>query len=311
VRINPKAMRAQLAKKNLHNDFDTHWQSYFSFYGLSVIVEEYDLSVGLLEVIGQQTVFQHYRHSSNAQGTCIIVHGYMDHSAIYRHLIIDRLSAGWDVLIYDKIGHGLSSGESYSIDSFSQYAQQLEQVLGYLAGHCDKQWMIVGQSTGGAVVMEHALNPVFKTYRQISQRILLAPLVKSSGFTVVKIQYYLLRLFLQRIKRGRSNNSHDLLFLDFIHMLDPLSSRWVKVAWVGAMLDWEKYFLSYNPVKENICIIQGDGDETVDWHYNLKAIKQQFPNAQLLMIEGAKHHLVNEGEKWRQQVFTKIKQLSA
>jgi len=306
VNINPIALRQQLLHKDLHNRFDSLWQAYFLFYGLTPMVEKYDLRIGLLEYSGQQTVYQHYRQSKNTKGSCIIVHGYMDHCAIYRHLIADRLAAGWDVLVYDKIGHGLSSGESYSIDSFHQYAQQLEQILGYLAGQCDKPWLLIGQSTGSAVVMEHALNPAFIPFTQITQRILLAPLVKSKNFMQVKIQYYLLRFFIKRIKRGLSNNSHDAKFLDFIHKLDPLSNRWVKVAWVGAMLQWERQFLSYNQSMERVCIIQGDGDQTVDWRYNLLVIAQQFPCTDQYIIEGGKHHLANEGEPWRSQMLAFI-----
>ena len=300
MRIDPNTLRNLLEQPNHTAWIEEPWLNYFKCYGLDEIVANYNVEVGLLQ---RQSVYQHYRQKQHSIGTCVIVHGYMDHSAIYRHLIADRLAFGWDVLIYDKIGHGLSTGESYAIDSFVQYAQQLQSILEYLAAHCDKKWQLIGQSTGASVIMEHALNPIFKPFKQITQRVLLAPLVRNCHFNKVKFQYQILRFFLKRIKRGVSNNSHYKKFLNFIYQDDPLTSRWVKVSWVGAMLNWERCLHTYSQSLVPLVVIQGDGDETVDWIYNLKVIKQIFPKSQQHIIQGAKHHLVNEGDKWRGSVF--------
>lgn len=303
MRIDPNVLRKLLVQENPVAGTDELWLNYFKFYALDDITAHYKVEIGLLQ---QQSFYQHYRQPQCSIGTCIIVHGYMDHSAIYRHLIADRLAAGWDVLIYDKIGHGLSSGESYAITSFSDYASQLQTLLEYLAVRCTKQWLLIGQSTGAAVVMEHALNPVYKRFDQIVQRVLLAPLVRSFRFNSVKIQYYLLRLFIKSVRRANSNNSHDPVFLDFMQQQDPLARRRVKVSWVGAMLSWEQVFHAYPKSMIELMVIQGDDDETVDWRYNLKAIKHTFPHSQHHVIAGGKHHLVNEGEQWREQVFALV-----
>ncbi|MEH6444945.1 MAG: alpha/beta hydrolase [Oceanospirillaceae bacterium] len=88
------------------------------------------------------------------------------------------------MLIYDKIGHGLSTGARYVIDSFTQYSFQLQQVLGYLHDRQgnSKPWLLLGQSTGAAVVMEQALNPIFSQFTPIEHRVLLAPLVQCGKF---------------------------------------------------------------------------------------------------------------------------------
>ena len=219
----------------------------------------------------------------------------MDHSGLFGHLIKDQLAQGWDVLIYDKIGHGLSSGTQYAIADFSRYAVQLEQVLEHLAGTQNagqgeiapaENWRLIGQSTGATVIMEQALNSELQNFQQIKQRLLLAPLLRSHRHLRVKLMYWLLGSFLQYIPRGSSVNSHDREFLNFITDQDPFSGAKIPVNWVGAMLKWQEKFLSEPRCSLPITIIQGDDDDTVDWRYNLQAIRQQFPNSQQYMVVG-------------------------
>jgi len=52
-------------------------------------------------------------------------------------------------------------------------------------------------------------------------------------------------------------------------------------------------------------IVQGDADKTVDWRYNLKFL-EEHADADILHIGGARHHLVNESEAIRAQMFSWI-----
>ncbi|MFT5706126.1 MAG: alpha-beta hydrolase superfamily lysophospholipase [Oceanospirillaceae bacterium] len=309
--FNPRDLRANLPQNNRQTPLDQAWLDYLNFYDCADLIVDYHLEIDKFLTERGETVFQYYQQKGKVLGSCIIVHGYMDHSALYRHLIKHFLGLGWDVLIYDKIGHGLSTGARYAIDSFTQYASQLQQVLECLAerGENLKPWMLIGQSTGAAVVMEHALNPIFKSFAQIKQRVLLAPLVQCYKFNWVKFQYQCMRFLITRVKRGRSENSHDLQYLDFIRTADPFSSQYIQLNWIGAMLSWAKHFTQYAPCAMPVLIIQGSDDQTVNWQYNVAVIAQQFPKSELCIIDGGKHHLVNEAIKWRHQVFAKIANL--
>ena len=53
-------------------------------------------------------------------------------------------------------------------------------------------------------------------------------------------------------------------------------------------------------------MIQGGGDTTVDWRYNLKIIREKFPAGQLFRVHAAMHHLVGEADAIRGQVFQAI-----
>lgn len=42
--------------------------------------------------------------------------------------------------------------------------------------------------------------------------------------------------------------------------------------------------------------MQGTGDTTVDWRYNLKKIKEKFPASEAVILQQARHHLANESQ---------------
>ena len=56
-------------------------------------------------------------------------------------------------------------------------------------------------------------------------------------------------------------------------------------------------------------MIQGTDDDTVDWRYNLAILERLYPELELTLINGAKHHLVNETEIYRDEVFEKVGQI--
>ena len=53
-------------------------------------------------------------------------------------------------------------------------------------------------------------------------------------------------------------------------------------------------------------VIQGDQDTTVDWRWNLARIRETFPAAEIRILQGARHHLVNESPELRAQVFAAL-----
>ena len=94
--------------------------------------------------------------------------------------------------------------------------------------------------------------------------------------------------------------------MDFVENQDPLQSRFLKMAWIRALKQWLKWFLALPPSAVALLVIQGDGDTTVDWRYNLKIIHDKFPGARLVQVKQAKHHLVGEAEAIRGQVFQAV-----
>jgi alpha-beta hydrolase superfamily lysophospholipase len=217
------------------------------------------------------------------------------------------LGQGFAVIACDLPGHGLSSGERASIDDFLVY-QHMLQALFEQARLLDlpRPWHLCGQSTGGAIVVDHLLHEGERSPVD-GQAILLAPLVRPRAWYWSKLSYRVLRHFVSGIDRRFSENSNDPRFLPFLQA-DPLQPRRLPTAWVGALVSWIKRIESAPSSPRRPLIVQGEADGTVDWPYNLKVLKAKFADPQILMLPEARHHLVNELPGIRERYFAFIDQ---
>jgi len=257
--------------------------------------------LGQLNTAGYQVACQYWL-PENAKGTVFVVHGYFDHSALYRHLFSYLLERGYAVVTFDLPGHGLSDGERASIASFDHYVEAFDGLLAACTDHLPQPWHAVGQSTGGAIVLKHLLeeNDGESLFQHIA---LLAPLLHTRNWGTGRLTYRLLHRFISQIKRNFKANSGDGDFLNFLKHSDPLQSRYIPLEWVGSMKRWTEEFHDLPINHQSMTIVQGDSDMTLDWHYNLAKFQQKLPNAKIEMIAGGQHHLVNETESLRKQAF--------
>lgn len=252
---------------------------------------------------GKYEIVAHYFCVENPSGTCFVFHGYFDHVGLFKHIIEYCLRRNLNVVAYDLPGHGLSTGERVSIASFGDYSAVLRDALKRFADIAPHPWHAIAQSTGAAIVMDHLLLEETPTFERV---VLLAPLVRAAEWLWVKTAYWLGHKFLQRVTRRPSVNSSDKDFLHFIDSEDPLQERFISVRWVDALLRWERRF-EYLPTQQrSLLIVQGQRDTTVDWRYNIPAIRQKFPHAKYLPLQGAYHHLANEAEPLREKMFAAI-----
>lgn len=235
------------------------------------------------------------------RATALLVHGYYDHTGLYRHVIQALLESGCVVVALDLPGHGLSGGPRASIDDFRRYVEAVQALLQALPAQLPERRCAVGQSTGGAVLMDYLLAEPAPWF---SRACLLAPLVRPAQWHRSRLRYAVGRWLYTEVERDYVENSHDPEFLDFVRSGDPLQSRSLPVPWVGAMIDWVARFRRARPRPEfPLLVVQGDEDGTVDWRHNLPAIRRKFPRAELVHIPGGRHHLANESEALRRQVF--------
>ena len=242
----------------------------------------------------------------NARGTAVVVHGYLDHTGLYGHLIRELLQQNLAVVCFDLIGHGLSSGEPASIGSFNQYVDQLNQVLEATAELCPGPLHGIGQSTGGAVLLKKLLDQDTNANFPFASLNLLAPLVQPKLWRIDRWLFKLTRPFRKSMKRVFRANSHNPEFLRFIRHSDPFQPHRLPADWIAAMADWviEIDHCSENPFPINV--IQGDSDGTLDWRHNIKLLRAKFPRMNLHTIHGAGHQLVNESEPLRREIFAAL-----
>jgi alpha-beta hydrolase superfamily lysophospholipase len=206
------------------------------------------------------------------------------------------------VISCDLPGHGLSSGMRASITDFSEYQIVLERLFVEAdILQLPKPWHLCGQSTGGAIVIDHLLNHGEESPAQ-GQSILLAPLVRPRGWLWSKVSYYMLRAFVKGIDRRFSENSNAPAFLPFL-MADPLQPRRLPTVWVGALAKWIERIENAPRSPRSPLIVQGESDMTVDWSHNLAVLNDKFDQPQIFMMHEARHHLANELPELRERFF--------
>ncbi|WP_432471720.1 alpha/beta hydrolase [Amphritea sp. HPY] len=308
--LNPELLRRKLPVYSGHTTIATGelLDEYLGCFRLQQILNAgHRLNATQQSVLGRSLFVQHYRSRHLARGTVVVLHGYFDHSGLYKHLICYLLEIGWDVLIFDLPGHGLSEGEPLSIDAFSTYAAQLTELLDSRKGQLTAPWAMLGQSTGAAILMEQQLKFGYRNW-PVEKQILLAPLVRPCGWQKIAEKYRWLRFLLRRVKRTYGDSSGDQGFLDFVEHKDPLQHKYVPVKWIGAMLRWINEVEHAESLPTRPLCIQGVEDTTVEWRHNLGVIGRLYPGLDIHLLEKARHHLVNEEAKIRLQVFKLIEE---
>jgi alpha-beta hydrolase superfamily lysophospholipase len=305
--FDPDHLRRSLQPLAAKQPLSEQGQRYQRFYGLEQLTREGLASsrLGRFDVGGYEIVTQLWTPVKPV-ATLILMHGFYDHMALYRHVIEWALELGFAVLSCDLPGHGLSSGSRASIGDFAEYQGVLERLFveaDELA--LPKPWHLCGQSTGGAIVVDHLLNKAAASPAQ-GEIILLAPLVRPRAWGWSKLSYYLLRPFVKGIERRFSENSNAPDFLPFL-LSDPLQPRRLPTAWVGALAKWITRIEAAPRSERSPLIIQGEADMTVDWAHNLSVLNAKFTEPRVLMIPEARHHLANESPEIRARYFKFLK----
>lgn len=307
-----QSFAAQLPQLEFSPADDCQWaqsevaQAYLNLYRINFACDIAGVrhGFGAIDAAGFR-IATHYWLPENARATLIVVHGYYDHVGNFNRIIRFALEQNLAVLTFDLPGHGLSSGSRASIDSFNQYGDVLAEVIKQGKSCMPKPLFILGQSTGAAVILNYMWRPDADLHA-LEKIILCAPLILPRGWRMGRFIFAVVRHFSTQLKRGEARSSHDKSFNNFIMQQDCLQTKYLSLQWVAAMKAWDKQFRTYSPQKKELLIVQGTGDMTVDWRYNLPTIQQKLPNAKVVMINDAGHQLVNESDPYLKQVFAAI-----
>lgn len=279
--------------------------AYCRYYGLDLDVEFPELvhRFGGIDAAGYRIAVHYYRLPVS-RGTIFVFHGYFDHAGLYGQLFEHCLNQGYDILFYDLPGHGLSSGEPAVIGDFGDYQIILDEILRQARGRTVEPWYAVGQSTGGAILIDYLLSHRHnRDTSAFSAVVLLAPLIRPAAWLPARILHLLVSPFLRYWKRMFSENSSDTRFLQFLKEKDPLQPRALSVDWVGALKAWVPGIEKATPIDFPVTVVQGEMDMTVDWPHNLRVIGNKFSRSQVMRLPQGRHHLVNEIAAVQQQVF--------
>lgn len=242
---------------------------------------------------GNYKLCTHVFRQKHAKSTLLLVHGYLDHSGLFSHLISWGLDLGFDVIIFDLPGHGLSTGTPTAINHFGEYAQAISDVV--TTCQLDRiPCIAIGQSTGCAALLEYA-----KEYDYAFKRtVFLAPLLRPIKWRAIWWTHLLASNIVKLVPRRFEGNSGDEQFNAFLKV-DPLQSHSISTKWVGALKRWLAT-MRYKPINiDSTLIVQGDQDNTVDWRWNLPRFEKLLPSTQVMILQNAQHHLANETPELR------------
>lgn len=279
-------------------------QDYAVHYGLDRLVQATAAThfLGKLEAFGYDIAMQVFLPKEKAKGTLLVLHGYFDHVGLFTHLIRRGLERGYAVVAYDLPGHGLSNGGRCDIEAFTHYQEVLRDVLAALKPEMPGPWLAVGQSTGGAILLDHILQAIQAGQRPAFARVQLwAPLVRPAQWRKVRLGYHLLHRFKRDIPRHFRRSSSDQQFIDFLWHEDPLQHRQIPLQWLGSMMNWEAHMQAMPVCRYPVSVVQGDQDETVDWRFNIDYVRSHVFIEGYTEVAGAAHHLANEREALREQ----------
>ena len=242
----------------------------------------------------------------DATGSAVVIHGYYDHVGLYGHLIRFLLDRRLAVLSFDLPGHGLSTGEPATIETFDHYVAAFEACFRAFEAHLPTPRYLFGQSTGGAIAMEWLLrNGLTRATAPFDKIVLLAPLVRPYNWPLNRIVYEIARRTIKETKRTFAFTEKNREFVEFLRDRDPLQARTLPVQWVTAMQAWRRRFETRKPTDLTPLVIQGHADRTVDRRYNVRVIERLFRPRVFYILE-ARHHLVNESPAIRARMFDAI-----
>lgn len=294
----PDTLRNSLQPLSARQPLSAEAQAYQRFYQLDLPAQSW---LGRFKAAGFDLVAQVWL-PQRPIATLFVMHGFYDHMGLYRHAVQWALGRGFAVISCDLPGHGLSSGERASIHNFADYQATLDGLFAEASLlQLPQPWHLLGQSTGGAIIIDHLLYHGARSPAQ-GQVLLMAPLVRPVAWGLSKLCYRLLKPFVNGIARRFSANSNDVDFLPFLQA-DPLQPRRLPTAWVGALVQWVRHIEAAPRSPRTVVIVQGDDDDTVDWRHNLAVLRGKFAEVRLLQVAGGKHHLVNEVPAIRTQCF--------
>ena len=276
-------------------------RSYFTHYGLGLNGCDGEHLFGTF-ISGGFTLAGHLYRPASYRATVVLLHGYLNHTGQFKHLVRYLLDNDFAVAVFDLPGHGLSSGEAAAIESFGQYTQAVDDFMTAVRPRLRGPYYAAGFSLGGAILMDMLAEKRAAAFDKI---VLAAPLVHWTLYEQSKGTYKVYSKFTDRIARFHQKNSSDKEYLIFNRTQDHLHRRSLSLRWVKALFDWNDKIAAITPCQMPVLVLQGDKDSTVEWRYNLELVCRTFPNARIEMIDGARHELFNEADVYKRLALEK------
>ncbi len=258
-------------------------------------------------------VFTRYKEANHPEWL-VVTHGIAEHCGRYR-FIFEELSHKYNIFTYDLRSHGRSSGKKGNIRDFSVFKNDLNEVLIYLKNNFSmNRFSLFGHSMGALIVSDfiqshkvlkgNVLNSDF-----YPEKIFLSSPPVAPGGALGKLVQKIPNYFMKKISEfpyglnlgdllDKKDLSHDLTVGDE-YLADPLVLKKLNSRFLFQLIQTGRNVFS-NPLKADCpvnCII-GTEDQIVEPSLLLNYAQRVDPNMQLKVIEGGRHELHNEIDRY-------------
>jgi alpha-beta hydrolase superfamily lysophospholipase len=114
----------------------------------------------LVTPTGSTTYYQHWSPgTSPSRARLVVVHGFGEHSELYRHLAEFFVDRSYEVFALDLRGHGRSAGPRGFIRNWDEYREDVDTLMKVAEDSVPSlPAFLVGHSMGGLIVIEYALH---------------------------------------------------------------------------------------------------------------------------------------------------------
>jgi alpha-beta hydrolase superfamily lysophospholipase len=248
------------------------------------------------------------RDVDNARGEVIIIHGFGEHSGRYGPLTDHLINHSYTVTAYDHRGHGLSDGLPGHVENFSEYEDDLHQIIAYVRARSkSRNLYLIGHSMGGLVTLRY----VAKKGGDISGAVLSAPLI-SVAVPVPWYKIVIARLSARLTPYLRLDNGIKTSDLSRdpevgkAYATDPLVNRKVSARWFAEATRAMEEVKAWAPqISLPVLVMHGTADKLA----SVESTKRLFErigskDKELVIYPGYYHELFNEPEK--HELFARV-----
>ena len=193
------------------------------------------------------------------RGTAFVFHGFASESSRYSALSAALLREGWNVLLVDLPGHGLSTGKRGHAADFSLYGDAVHQTLQNVSAYLGGPYVAIGHSTGALAIMDYSVR-----YEQAFHRVVFfAPLVRTVYWPVLRFVRTITSPWIHSLRAFSTSD---------------LGLRVFPVAWFDGLVKWNKDMQSRKSLGlPATLLLQAQKDSVVDNKFNLDFVKKRTP----------------------------------
>lgn len=275
---------------------------------------------GAFDGVGEISIAYAYVVHPQSKGSIVICSGRIESMLKYKEVVYDLYQNGYSVFIHDHRGQGLSGRMTSNshmgyVECFDDYITDFKTFVDdVVMANSQSKPKLLAHSMGGAI----ATLTILKYPSLFAKAVLSAPMFGIRPSLPSWLENFLLWLH-QRVSKGVAYffGQKDYVAEPFKHnvltqsevryqifrqeyaqtpqvQLGGVTGHWLKVALVAMDYIEKNIELCQTPM----LVFQAGGDQVVDNKRQTRVVKK-MRGAELIVIENAKHELLEEQDKYR------------